>query len=145
MTPPETPQTHSAGAAVQSTSQSPPSTGDAELTPRERGFVARIMTKYPGGRHTERDLYRSVAIISTLILAAHVIEQLVPDWGRWWLPFLLIYPPAIFMFTRYRKFSIFRSCVISKLGTRLSKYETIAPSRPGHPASAKGHPGKNPK
>jgi hypothetical protein len=103
---------------------------EVELTPRERGFVARLMAKYPGGRHTGKDLYRSVAISSALILAAHMIEQVMPAWARWWLPLLIIYPPAVYLFTRYRKFSIFRSCVISKLGARLSKYEPIAPSRP---------------
>ncbi len=102
----------------------------ADLTPRERGFVARIMAKYPGGRHAGMDLYRSVAIISGLLVAAHVIERIVPAWGAWWLPFLIIYPPAVYLFTRYRKFSIFRSCVISKLGARLSRYEPMAPSRP---------------
>ncbi|HOB75462.1 MAG TPA: hypothetical protein PKG54_13170 [Phycisphaerae bacterium] len=117
--------THSSSA-----NQAPANTADVELTPRERGFVARIMAKYPGGRHTAKDLYRSVVIISVLILAAHVIEQIVPAWGRWWLPLLIIYPPAIYLFTRYRKFGIFRSCIISKLGARLSKYEPVAPGRP---------------
>ncbi|GMV97851.1 MAG: hypothetical protein HRF43_08220 [Phycisphaerae bacterium] len=106
----------------------PPPAADVELTPRERGFVARIMAKYPGGTHQGKDLHRSVAIVSGLILVAHLIEQALAGlaWARWWLPLLIVYPPAVFMFTRYRKFSIFRSCVLSKVAARLSKYETIA-------------------
>ena len=123
----------SASPVIEQEQAAPP----VELSPRERGFVARLMVKYPGGQAQAKDLVRSVVIISALIVAAHVIEQVVPAWARWWLPLLIIYPPAVYMFTRYRKFSIFRSCVISKLGSRLSKYETIAPSRPG------GHPHKH--
>lgn len=116
---------------------------EVDLSPRERGFVARIMTKYPGGTHQGKDLYRSVAIISMLIVVAHVIEQVMPAWARWWLPLLIILPPAIVLFTRYRKFSIFRSCVLSKVAARLSRYEPIAPARPGgHPHAASGDPSR---
>ena len=103
-----------------------------ELAAREKGFVCRIMHKYPGGQHRGRDLYRSLAIFSALIVLAHVIEQLVPTR---WLALVIILPPALFMFTRYRKFSIFRSCVLSKVGSRLAQYEDLTPPRGGaaHP------------
>src|ERR1044071_6506222 len=99
-----------------------------ELTPRERGFVYRIITKYKAGQHHTSDLYRSLAIFLAMLVAAHVIERLIPNW---WLPLLLIVPPALFMFSRYRKFSIFRSCVMSKVAARLAQYEDIQPPKGG--------------
>lgn len=109
--------------------------GIPELSPRERGFVCRIMHKYAGGQHRPVDLYRSLAIFAGLIVVAHVIEQVVPTW---WLPLLIILPPALFMFSRYRKFSIFRSCVLSKVARRLSQYEKLEPPAGGvHPHAAK--------
>lgn len=97
-----------------------------ELSPREKGFVCRIMQKYPGGRHQGRDLYRSLAIITSLIVVGHVLEQVLPTR---WLALVIILPPALFMFTRYRKFSIFRSCVLSKVAGRLAQYEDLTPPR----------------
>ncbi|GMU20652.1 MAG: hypothetical protein AMXMBFR13_07490 [Phycisphaerae bacterium] len=120
--------------ADQSHTACPPAESDTapsavELTPRERGFVARIMAKYPGGQAREADLYRSLAIFTAMVAGAHLIEQFVPTW---WLPLVIIYPPAVFLFSRYRKFGIFRSCVISKLGARLTRYEPIALRKPGN-------------
>jgi len=106
-----------------------------ELSPRELGFVCRIMRKYEGGQHRPVDLYRSVGIFTGMIVVAHVIEQLVPTW---WLPLLIILPPAVFMFSRYRKFSIFRSCVLSKVARRLSQYEKLEPpAGSAHPHAAR--------
>lgn len=105
----------------------------AELSPREKGFIAAIIRKYPRGQSGEKNLVRSLTIFTAMLIIAHAIEQLVPTW---WLPFLIIYPPAVFLFTRYRKFSIFRSCVLSKVGARLAQYEPIAPGRPDSPAAA---------
>jgi hypothetical protein len=96
-----------------------------ELTRREKGFVCRIMAKYPGGQHRGGQLYRSIAIFAGMLLAAHVIEQTVPTW---WLPLLIIAPPAAWLFSRYRRFSIFRSCVLSKVAARLALYEPLAPA-----------------
>lgn len=109
------------------TTDQSPSPAEVELSPRERGFVARIMAKYPGGRFQDKDLYRSVVIFSLIIVVGHLVERYTP----WWLALLIIYPLAIWMFTRYRRFSIFRSCVLSKVAGRLSQYEPIAP--PGRP------------
>jgi len=58
-----------------------------ELTPRERGFVKRIMLKYQQGQSHGQDLYRSLAIFSAIVLAGHLLEQFVPTF---WLPLLLI-------------------------------------------------------
>ena len=118
-----------------------------ELSPREKGFVCRILKKYPGGQHRDKDLYRSVAIFVLLIVLAHAVEQLVPASMSWWLPPLIILPPAVILFSRYRKFSIFRSCVLSKVAGRLARYEDLTPPRGAggsHPharrAAGAGHP-----
>ena len=110
-----------------------------ELSPREKGFVARLMSKYPGGQRRGRDLYRSVLIFSVIVLAFHVIEQLMP--AVWWgyvLGFVVVYPPAVWVFVRYRRFSIFRSCVLSKVGGRLAQYEPL--DRPAPSAGGSHHP-----
>ena len=115
-----------------------------ELLPREKGFVSRIRRKYPGGQSADKDLARSLAIFCLMILVAHLIERLVPQTPAklaWWLPLAIILPIGGFMFTRYRKFSIFRSCVLSKVAGRLAQYEEISP-----PQGAGGHPrGGQPK
>ncbi len=108
-----------------------------ELAPREKGFVWRIMHKYPGGQHQGKDLYRSLAIFTAMIVVAHVLEQVLPTR---WLALVIILPPALFLFTRYRKFSIFRSCVLSKVAGRLAQYEDLSPPRGGaaHPHARRG-------
>jgi len=78
------------------------------------------MTKYPGGVSRQKDLVRSLAIFTAMIVAAHLIEIFV---SSHWLALLIIYPPAVWMFYRYRKFNIFRSCLISKIAARLAQFE----------------------
>src|SRR5689334_16942518 len=93
-----------------------------ELSPRERGFVCSIMRKYRAGQKTDRHLYKSLAIFFAMVLAAHLIERLIPSSPAnlsWWLPLLIVLPLAGFLFSRYRKFSIFRSSVLSKVAQRL--------------------------
>jgi hypothetical protein len=116
-----------------------------ELLPREKGFIRRIVQKYPEGRSADKNLSRSLAIFCLMIVAAHVIERIVPATPSglsWWLPLLIILPVAGFMFTRYRKFSIFRSCVLSKVAARLAQYEDISPpkSKTAHPHAARRCP-----
>jgi hypothetical protein len=96
-----------------------------ELSPRERGFVKRMISKYRQGEHSPRDLYRSLAIFSAMVLLAHFIEQFVPTF---WLPLVIIYPPAVWLFSRYRRFNIFKSCVLSKVAQRLSRHEPLEPA-----------------
>lgn len=118
----------------------------AELLPREKGFIGRILQKYPGGQSHDKDLYRSLVIFSLMILVAHLIEQVVPSTPlrlSWWLPLVVILPPALFMFSRYRKFSIFRSCVLSKVAGRLAQYEDITPPRGGGSAHRRNGAGGN--
>lgn len=107
-----------------------------ELSARERGFVWRILRKYPAGQHRDTDLVRSLAIFCAMIAAGHLIERLVPAAYAAWLPLVIILPPALFMFSRYRRFSIFRSCVLSKVAGRLAQHEDIAPT----PGAGVGHP-----
>ena len=112
----------------------------AELLPREKGFVSRIIQKYPGGQSGDKNLFRSLAIFCLMIVTAHVIECVVPASPArlsWWLPLLVILPVAGFLFTRYRKFSIFRSCVLSKVAGRLAQYK----SGTSHPHAAHRRPG----
>jgi hypothetical protein len=65
-----------------------------------------------------------------MIVAAHVIERVIPASPAklsWWLPLLIVLPAAGFLFSRYRKFSIFRSHVLSKVAQRLAQYEDLSP------------------
>ena len=102
-----------------------------ELTPRECGFVKRMMTKYRQGEHRPSDLYRSLAIFSVMVLLAHFIEQFVPTF---WLPLVIIYPPAVWLFSRYRRFNIFKSCLLSKVAERLAWHEPFEPAEKHHAA-----------
>lgn len=113
----------------------------AELSPREKGFITSIMRKYPAGQSTDKQLVRSMVIFGLIITMGHVLEQVLPTR---WLALAIILPLGLFMFSRYRKFSIFRSCVLSKVAARLSKYEDLTPpARPGgapHPHAGRGKP-----
>jgi hypothetical protein len=112
-------------------------TAAPELSPREKGFVSRIMRKYPGGQSTDRQLHRSLVIFSVMIVAAHLLERLIPSSPlhlAWWLPLAIVWPAGLILFSRYRRFSIFRSCVLSKVAGRLAQYEDLAPPS-AHPKS----------
>lgn len=81
-----------------------------ELTEPEKRFLKRVVAKYS---QQTNPLYRSLAIITVLIVAAHLLERcpMLP----WWVVFPMIYIPAIWMFYRYRRFAIFKTRLMCKL------------------------------
>jgi len=91
-------------------SQVPPSD---EITEREKRFLKRVAAKYS---RQPNPLYRSLAIFSGLIVAAHLVER--TDWP-WWVVFPLIYIPAVWMFYNYRRFAIFKTRLMCKLAKQV--------------------------
>ncbi len=86
-----------------------------ELTEPEKRFLKRIVAKYS---QQSNPLYRSLAVISALIVVAHLLERSTLPW---WVVFPLIYIPAIWMFSRYRRFAIFKTRLMVKLARRLEE------------------------
>jgi hypothetical protein len=81
-----------------------------ELLPRERRFLERVATKFADD--SNKALLRSLLIITALIAAAHLIERSsLPGWAA----FAAIYAPALWLFFRYRRMSIFKSRLMRKL------------------------------
>lgn len=105
-----------------------------ELSERERRFLERLVKKY--AEEGRKPLLRSLLIFTALVTAGHLIEQYnLPEWGA----FLAVYCPAIWLFRRYRRMSIFKSRLMRKLflleqTTRLeaaaSVKQTSSPSAP---------------
>lgn len=80
-----------------------------EFTDAEVRFLNRIVRKYSGD---QRPLLRSVLIFSLMIVAAHLLERTPLPW---WIVFPLIYLPALWLFSRYRRFAIFKTRLMRKL------------------------------
>jgi hypothetical protein len=87
-----------------------PDDSKPELTERERKFLTRITNKYQD--EGPRALIKSLLIFSAIITAGHLIERSPLPW---WGAFLAVYCPAIFLFSRYRRFNIFKSRLLRKL------------------------------
>lgn len=104
------------------------------LTPRERQFLKMLLRKYQ--KDDSRILLRSLVVITGLVTAAHLLERTsLPSW----LVFVLIYIPTVFMFTRYRKFEVFKMRILVNLakeaGIDQDAPSTGHPGGPGAPAS----------
>jgi hypothetical protein len=87
--------------------------GHDQLTDPEKRFLKRVAAKYT---RKQDPIYRSLAVISAAILAAHLIERSnLP----WWIALPLIYCPAIWLFYRYRRFAIFKTRLMCKMVRKL--------------------------
>ena len=84
-----------------------------ELTDPEKRFLKRIVLKYS---RKQNPIYRSLAVISVAILAAHLVER---SSLPWWIALPLVYIPAIWLFYRYRKFAIFKTKIMCKMAREL--------------------------
>jgi hypothetical protein len=90
--------------------ENPTEVSKLELLPRERRFLERVVLKFSNDGN--KPLLRSLLIITLLIAAGHLIERSnLPAWAA----FALIYCPALWLFFRYRKMSIFKSRLMRKL------------------------------
>ncbi len=83
------------------------------LSEKEKRLVKRLVQKY------SRDgspLLRSLAIFTAMVLIGHAVEQRpeLPGWAA----FLIIYVPALWLFSKYRRFSIFKSNLLCKLAAQ---------------------------
>lgn len=111
-----------------------PAPFDTTLNDRERRLAQRLAIKY---MREGSPLLRSLLIFSVLVGIGHAIEQApLPGWAT----FLLVYIPAIFLFTRYRRFSIFKSRLLCKLSVMAGVVELSAD---GKPLAAPAHPEKS--
>ncbi len=88
----------------------PAQTPAVEFSEREKKFLTRIVNKY--GEQEGRPLLRSLLVITLLIVTAHGIERTaLPAWAA----FCIVYIPSLWLFSRYRKISIFKSRLMRKL------------------------------
>ncbi|HLX59854.1 MAG TPA: hypothetical protein VKX17_01110 [Planctomycetota bacterium] len=84
-----------------------------ELSATEKKFLKRIVAKF--GSTRRKPLLQSLIVITALVTAAHLIER---SGLPWWAAFALIYAPTIYLFSRYRRFGIFKSKLMRKLALR---------------------------
>lgn len=93
---------------------------DVELSEPERKFLKRIAAKY--GNPKRKPLLQSLLIFTAMIAVAHFIERTsLPSW----ISFFLVYIPAIYLFSRYRRFGIFKSKLMRKLALREGQREGV--------------------
>ena len=86
---------------------------DLALTERERKFLKRMTSKY--GNASRHPLLQSLLVSTTLVILGHLIERAdLP----WWGALMLVYIPALYLFSRYRRFGIFKSRLMCKLALR---------------------------
>lgn len=93
---------------------------EVELSNSERKFLKRIAAKY--GNPKRKPLLQSLLIFTAMIVVAHFIERTsLPSW----ISFFLVYIPAVYLFSRYRRFGIFKSRLMRKLALREAKREGV--------------------
>ncbi len=80
------------------------------LTDREKGFLARLARKYETGEGAGQ--VRSYLIAAAGTLALFTFARWLP-W--WWAALVVFEAAALFLFYKYKRFSVFKTRVLVKL------------------------------